>query len=369
MNADSRCATLDRVTVPEVPPVSYADTPRGKIAFQRIGEDGPVIVLVPPLAQHIEMMWEEPAFWRPIRRLATAFRVVQYDKLGTGLSDPSFAAATLEDRLEELRAVLDATAIDRCMLLGFSEGGVIALAGAHRFPDRVTGVAVVSTYSGRTAIREAAEYGPVPTPQAFKTFFLETVRRWGTEASATLADFVPSLRAVPKMARWIPRYERASASPKMIGALMQSGFSLDVAELLPTIRQPALVVHLKDDRVIPLAFGRQLAARLPHARLLELPGDDHFAWVSPNVDDIIDAIFAFGDAPRAVKRIAAVWDPWSALTPSEKRVAGLARRGLTNAEIAANLSLSLRTIENHLSRAYGKLGVRSRTELALLRRD
>jgi pimeloyl-ACP methyl ester carboxylesterase/DNA-binding CsgD family transcriptional regulator len=353
----------------DVPPVSYAETARGKVAFQRIGEEGPVLVLVPPLAQHIEMMWEEPAFWRPLRRLAAAFRVVQYDKLGTGLSDPSSGLSTLDDRLEELEAVLDAAGIERCLLLGISEGGVIALAAAHRWTTRVEGLVLLSTFSGRTAIREAGAHGPVPTPQAFKEFFVKLVERWGSEESATLPDFVPSLRAVPKMARWMPRYERASASPKMIGALMQSGFALDAGPLLPRVEQPALVVHLRDDRVIPVACGRMLAARLPGARLLELPGDDHFAWVSPSVDAIIDAIFSFGRVKGTARRIGAVWNPWSALTPMETRVAGLACRGLTNAEIAKSLSLSLRTVENHLSRAYAKLGVRSRTELALLRRD
>jgi pimeloyl-ACP methyl ester carboxylesterase/DNA-binding CsgD family transcriptional regulator len=355
------------VTSPEVPPVAYASTPRGKVAYQRIGAEGPWLVLVPPLAQHIEMMWEEPAFWRPLRRLATAFRVVQYDKLGTGLSDPSSGAATLDERLDELEAVLDAAQIDRCVVIGISEGGVIALAAADRFTERIERLVLMSTFSGRTAVREAAEYGAVPSPADFKAFFLSIVERWGSEQAATLADFFPTLGSVPRMARWLPRYERAAASPRMIGALMQSGFSLDATPLLPRISQPALVIHLTGDRVIPVACGRMLAARLPSARLVELPGDDHFSWVSPNVDEILDHVFAFGGGRGTPRRIGAVWDPWSALTPSEKRVAGLARRGFTNAEIAKRLTLSLRTVENHLTRAYAKLGVRSRTELALLR--
>ena len=369
MDGDRGCATLAGVSSPEVPAVSYAETPRGKVAFQRIGDAGPALVIVPPLAQHIEMMWEEPAFWRPIQRLAAAFRVVQYDKLGTGLSDPSSGLATLDERLEELAAVLDAAGLERCALLGISEGGVIALAAAERWKERIEGLVLLSTYAGNAALRDAAEFGPVPSPRVFKEFFSRVVERWGSEESATLDDFVPSLRAVPKMNRWIPRYERASASPKMIGALMQSGFTLDAGPLLSRIAQRALVVHLQGDRVIPVACARMLAARLSGARLVELEGDDHFAWVSPRVDQIIDEILAFGGVKRPSRRVGAVWNPWSALTPTEERVTGLARRGLTNAEIASSLTMSLRTVENHLSRAYAKLGVRSRTELALLRRD
>jgi DNA-binding CsgD family transcriptional regulator len=194
------------------------------------------------------------------------------------------------------------------------------------------------------------------------------VAHWGTESTLTLSDFAPSLRSIPAMTRWIPRYERAAASPAMIGALMASGLSLDATALLPDIEQPALVLHLAGDRVIPAAFGRMLGKRLKRARHVELEGEDHFSWVSPSIDQQLDLIFEFTGVTAQGPRVSAVWEPWSLLTPSERRVVGLAQRGLTNTEIALQLKLSSRTVENHLARAYGKLGVRSRTELALLSR-
>jgi DNA-binding NarL/FixJ family response regulator len=154
----------------------------------------------------------------------------------------------------------------------------------------------------------------------------------------------------------------------MIGTLMASGLSLDATPALAAVEQPALVLHLAGDRVIPPAFGRMLGHRLKRARYVELAGDDHFSWVSPSIDQQLDSIFEFTGVTGNGPRVSAVWEPWSVLTPSERRVVGLAQRGLTNTEIASQLDLSSRTVENHLARAYGKLGVRSRTELALLKR-
>lgn len=350
----------------ELPRIEFAGTGRGKVAFQVLGDAKAPFVLVPPLAQHIEMMWEQPVFWRPIKRLASAFRFVQYDKLGTGLSDPSNGAETLDQRLEELTAVLDAAGVQRAWLCGFSEGSVIALAAAARLPDRVAGLVLISGYSGSRALGDAAAYGPVPDRSAFRSFFERVVTHWGTESTLTLSDFAPSLRSIPTMPRWLPRYERAAASPAMIGALMASGLRLDATSSLANVTQPALVLHLAGDRVIPPAFGRMLAQRLPRARYVELPGDDHFSWASPSIDEQLDLIFDFTGANANAQRATAPWNAWSTLTPSERRIAGLAQRGLTNTEIAAQLKLSSRTVENHLARVYAKLGVRSRTELALL---
>jgi DNA-binding CsgD family transcriptional regulator len=152
----------------------------------------------------------------------------------------------------------------------------------------------------------------------------------------------------------------------MIGGLMKSGFGLDATDLLSLVKQRALVVHLSRDRVVPASFGKMLAALIPNARYVEFEGEDHFSWVSPHVDEIIDLLFEFVGVHGEGQRVRVVWDPWSVLTLSERRVVGLAQRGLTNGEIAVSLHISPRTVENHLTRAYSKLGVRSRTELALL---
>jgi pimeloyl-ACP methyl ester carboxylesterase/DNA-binding CsgD family transcriptional regulator/2-polyprenyl-6-methoxyphenol hydroxylase-like FAD-dependent oxidoreductase len=350
----------------QAPPVHYAASARGQIAYQELGE-GPAVVIVPPLAQHLEMMWEQPAFWRPLQRLASGFHLVLFDKLGTGLSDPAPSPSSRDDRVDELRAVLDATGLERAWLLGLSEGGIIALTAATgALAECVEGLLLVSTYSGNGALSRASAYGPVPERAHYRAFFDEVVARWGTDETVILRDFAPSLVSIPSMLRWVPRYERAAASPAMIGSLMKSGFGLDATELLPRVKQRALVLHLRGDRVIPASFAKMLAALIPNARYVEFDGDDHFSWISPRVDELIDQLFAFVGTRGDGQRVQTVWSPWSALTPSERRVVGLVQRGLSNAQIAGTLSISPRTVENHLNRAYSKLGVRTRTELALL---
>jgi pimeloyl-ACP methyl ester carboxylesterase len=160
MMAGTRMMNRGSIEWVDTPRIQFATTPRGKVAFQELGDANTAFVLVPPLAQHIEMMWEQPIFWRPIRRLASAFRFIQYDKLGTGLSDPSNGRASMDERLEELAAVLDAAGVERAWLGGFSEGGVIALAAAARMPERVAGLTLISTYSGLSRLLRAGR-GPL----------------------------------------------------------------------------------------------------------------------------------------------------------------------------------------------------------------
>jgi pimeloyl-ACP methyl ester carboxylesterase/DNA-binding CsgD family transcriptional regulator len=327
--------------------------------------DGPdVLVVIPPLAQNIEKMWEQPSFWRPIRRLATSVKFVHYDKLGTGLSDPIVDSASLEQRVDELTAVLDGVGAKRAWLLGLSEGGIVAVSAAATIPERVAGTILVNTTSGRGA-RPESRHGPVRSMSDTIAYFGAVADRWATRDSLVLADFAPSLRFVPGIEAWMESYERASASPAMIHALLGSSLALDATELLPRVRCPTLVVHHTRDRVIPISHGRALAERITGARFVEIDGDDHFAWVSPAVDELIDEVLVHIGATRTVAGNARGLTPWSTLTAAERRIARLAQRGLTNSEIAAAAGSSVRTVETQLTRIYAKLAVRSRTELAI----
>lgn len=363
----------------EVPDIRYVATPAGSIAWQVTGPvDAPPLVFVPPLAQHIEMMWQKAAFWRPITRLTTRVRMVQFDKLGTGLSDPVEQPHDLGERVDQVVAVMDAAGVERAAVLGLSEGGVTAAALAARHPDRVAALVLGDTLAGTADLDGVAAFGPLGAPADIIDFWQRFVAAWGTADTLTLTDFAPSLAADDAMRRWVPSYERASASPLLIGRWVRSALALDVTAELDAIEAPTLVIHLTGDRVIPVAHGRYLAHRIAGAELVELDGDDHFLWVSPVIDDAIDAIHAFldrhewalppgaGAAGAGTGEIRRHWDPYATLTPSERRCARLAQRGLTNAAIAETLGLSVRTVENHLSRSFTKLGVASRVELALL---
>ena len=349
----------------ERPRIRYASCGSARVAWQECGDGPETLVMIPPLAQHIEMLWEQPAFTRPIRRLATSLHFVLYDKLGTGLSDPRSCPARLDDRLNELLAVLDDTNTRQSWLLGLSEGGIIALAAAHHFPERICGLVLSSTTSGAGGFDRASSYGSMPTRADFLEFFDEVVAHWGTAATRSLTHFAPTVRTVPAMQRWIPAYERSSASPAMIGTLVRSSLALDADPFVENICQPTLVIHQTGDLVLPVAMGRMLADRLPGSRYVEVEGNDHFAWFSPTVDDQLDEFFDFIGVPIPSSRASAAWDPWATLTGTERRVARLVQLGLRNREIAATLGISRRTVENHLSRCYAKLSLRSRTELAL----
>jgi len=352
-----------------IPPIRFAASSRGGIAYQSVGDHEPSLLVVPPLAQNIEKMWEQPSFWRPIRRLASTVRFVHYDKLGTGASDPVSEPAGLDDRIAELIAVLDHAGVEQAWLLGLSEGGVIALAAAAQVPERVAGLILLGTSSGTGARPDPDRHGPARSPEETLRYFTAVADSWAEPSSLVLPDFAPSLRWVPGMDTWLPAYERAAASPAMIHALLASSLRLDSTPLLGEISQPTLVMHLSGDRVIPVSHGRFLADAIDGARLVVLDGDDHFAWVSPSIDEVIDEVFTvMGVEAQAGRRYRGL-TPWDTLTTAERRVARLVQRGFTNAEVARSSGGSVRTVETQLTRIYAKLDVRSRTELAIRPED
>lgn len=355
--------------MPTVPPLRFAPTVQGQVAFQVVGEDGPCLVIVPPLAQNIEKMWEQPAFWRPIRRLAGSARFVHYDKLGTGLSDPVDEPAPIEGRVAELVAVLDAVPVESAWLVGLSEGGIIAIATAGLAAQRVAGLVLINTTSGAGARPDPSRHGAVRPAAETVAFLTAVADRWATPSSLVLDDFAPSLRGIPGIEAWSQAYERAAASPAMIHALVASGMRLDATAHLSAIDLPTLVVHHRRDRVIPAGHGRFLADAIAGARFVDIDGDDHFAWVAPDVDGLLDEILAFIGASLGARRSAGSLTPWDTLTGAERRVARLVQRGLTNAEISGVTGAAVRTVETQLTRIYAKLAVRSRTELAIRAED
>lgn len=357
----------------DAPSIQYARTPAGAVAWQECGRpDAAPLICTPPLVQHLEMMWERAAFWRPVLRFASRVRYIQYDKLGTGLSDPVDEPADLAGRVEQLIAVLDSAGVDQATVMGFSEGGTTAMATAAWHPQRVAALVLVSAVPGTSDLVGVSAYGPVPPLDEIRRFWDEFSEKWGRQDTMTLTHIAPSVLADPAMRVWMPRYERAAASPALIHRWVQSALTLDATELLPSIAVPTLIVHQIDDRIVPVAAGRYLADRIAGARYREFPGVDHFVWLSPDCDDYIDAIHEFlaehglATADAASGRSRSLWDPYDTLTPGERRCVRLAQRGLPNATIAESLGLSVRTVENNLSRAFSKLGVRSRVELALL---
>jgi len=267
-------------------PVSYARVRGVSLAYQTWGAGSATIVAIPPLAQNIELTWERPEFRTMLERLGSFARVLHFDKRGTGASDRTACMPTMDERVDDLRAVMDHAGIERAHLLGVSEGGPMALALAATYPDLVDGVVLMS--SG------ARIYGDVTGQElaAVREWSEAFAERWGTEDSMTLEVFAPSLASDPGYRAWEPRYERQSASPAAMRELLEMNEAIDVRPLLASITAPVLVLHRRGDRAISVERSREVASGAPCARLVELDGDDHMAQAG-DVHAWLDHVEAF----------------------------------------------------------------------------
>jgi pimeloyl-ACP methyl ester carboxylesterase/DNA-binding SARP family transcriptional activator len=262
-------------------PIRFARVDGVAIAYQTWGH-GPVdVVAVPPLAQNIELAWERPEYQAFFARLGAFARVLHFDKRGTGASDRSARLPTIDQRVEDLVAVMDAAGLARAHLLGLSEGGPVAIALAATYPERVETLALFG--SGARTVGDETEEEREARRAGNRYFH----RRWGTEDTVTLDVFAPSVADDPSYRAWEPRYERQSATPAALGELLDVAEAIDVRPLLGAISVPTLLLHRRDDRVVPVARARETAALLPGARLVELDGVDHFPHVG-DVDGWVD---------------------------------------------------------------------------------
>jgi pimeloyl-ACP methyl ester carboxylesterase/DNA-binding CsgD family transcriptional regulator len=340
------------------PETHYAKSGGLRVAYQVTGE-GPDLVMVPGLVSHLEIQWRDPGYRRFVRSLSSFCRLVRFDKRGTGLSDPVAEPPTLDQRVADLMAVISAARCRRPVVLGFSDGGpmAITLAADHR-----------------RSVRALILYGTSPRrPPGWAMRQLRVMaRQWGRgDALAPLV--APTLAGEVARRDWAV-FERAAASPGMIRALVESLTVTDVRSRLAEVAVPALVVHRRAD-FVPFSEAELMARGIRGARLVALEGSDHIPWVG-DVSGVLSVIAEFvGEvAGRPPERVAAVpaarprrpATGWEALTDAERRVADLVAGGLANGEVAERLYLSRYTVETHLKHVFAKLGLSSRTELAAL---
>ena len=280
----------------DVPEVRYARSGDVHVAYQTFGT-GPHLVAAPPFIQNLEMLWEDPTGGYPrfLRRLAEYRTVTILDKRGTGLSDRVPGMVGVEERMDDLRAVMDAVGAERATLTGVSEGGPLALLFAATYPERVESLVLVNT-TARFVASPDHPYGP--SPEVFDRFIVELVAKWGTEESIFIPFWTPSLQGDPTIRAWMARYERAGASPGAIREHMAWVREIDVRAALPALTCPILQLQRVDDGIVTLAQGRKLAEALPHVTYVELPGGDHPPWVG-DVDGVLDEIEQFLTGERA----------------------------------------------------------------------
>jgi class 3 adenylate cyclase len=259
------------------------------IAYQVVG-DGPFdLVYVPGWVSNIELMWEEPGLARFLERLASFSRLILFDKRGTGLSDPvpTDGLPTLEERMDDVRAVMDAVGSERAALLGHSEGGNMCVLFTATYPERTTALILVGCYAKRI---RSDDYPWAPTVEVRAQQIEETEATWGS--AEAFRELAPSKVKDQAFQRWIGRYLRQSASPKAAAALLRMNSQIDVRDVLPTIGVPTLLLYRTDDADVHVDEGRYIGDRIPGAKFVELPGEDHLMWTG-DVDALLDEVEEF----------------------------------------------------------------------------
>ena len=264
----------------------YAKSGDVHIAYRVFGDGPHDIVLMPGTLSHVEMYWELPANEHILKRLTSFARVIVFDKRGQGLSD-RVAEQTLEERIGDVRAVLDAAGSKRTAVFAWSEGGPMALMFAATYPERTSALVMFGTFASMKAEPWAL------SQEQFDLFLAALDEHWGEGVLVPIN--APSMRGNKAFIQWFGRLERASSSPGGIQALFRADYESDVRHVLPSIRVPTLILHRNDDSTIPVACGRDMAQKIPGAKYVELPGEDHLlqALDQELLDLLLDEIEEF----------------------------------------------------------------------------
>jgi len=335
--------------VPVKQVVRFAATPAGRIAYSVVGS-GPPIVYLLGWVSHLGLAWEMPSHRRFVEALAQEHTVIRYDKVGCGLSDRPRQVFTLESELETLDALIGQLGLKRYILFGSCEGGQVAAAHAARNPDAVATLIVYGSCA------RGGDLAPDPVKRSILSLI---VAHWGL-GSRVLADiWFPGAPA--EVTDMFARLQRAAATAEMASALLDMFYRIDVNDILPTIRVPTLVVHRRGSRAVHFELGREVASLIPGAQLAALEGR-------------LQPIYAEGEDVAAATILSFLRDragggaqvsPAGRLTDRELQVVSLIAEGLTNAAIAQVLGVSVRTVDAHVEHVRTKLGVRSRTQMAV----
>ncbi|HEY5402920.1 MAG TPA: alpha/beta fold hydrolase [Pyrinomonadaceae bacterium] len=283
-------ATHDFENTPfHLPETQYARSGEVNIAYQVVGDAPLDLVFVMGWVSHMEYFWREPRFAKFLMRLASFSRLILFDKRGTGLSDrvPIHELPTLEQRMDDVRTVMEAVGSEKAALVGVSEGGPMCSLFAATYPEKTLALVMIGTYAKRIC---DDEYPWAPTTEQRQHFFEEMREQWGGPVG--IEERAPSVANDPKFRDWWATYLRMGASPGAAVALTQMNAEIDVRRVLPTIRVPSLVIHRTGDLLLKIDEGRFVADCIPGSKFVELPGDDHLPFVGDQ-DAILDEVEEF----------------------------------------------------------------------------
>ncbi len=265
----------------------YARSGDVNIAYQVVG-DGPIdLVLTFGWVSHLAYVWEEPSIARFLDRMAAFTRLILYDKRGTGMSDRVHPLPTLEQRMDDVRAVMDAAGSRRAAVMGISEGGVMSTLFAATYPERTLALIINGSYPSALS-RPGYPWGM--TKEMYDNRIARVPEVWGTGWG--MEGYAPSQLTNPEVGAWWGKFTQISATPADAQNLLATNFLIDIRDVLPTIRVPTLIVHARGDKVAPIEAGRYFAEHIPGARLLEFDSIDHWFYFR-DADIVIGEIQEF----------------------------------------------------------------------------
>ena len=276
------------------PDTKYARSGDVHIAYQIFGDGPAEMVLAPGFISQIDNYWDDPHFNRWLTAMGNHARIAMFDKRGTGLSDQVPNLPGMDERMDDVRAVMDAAGFEKPTVMGISEGGSLASLFAATNPGRVSGLILYGSFA-----RFSSWF---PNDDALQQLFDYVESSWGTGNSA--GSFAPSMVGDETFRAWWGKFERLGATPRAVVDLMRMNKEIDISEIVPSIAVPTLVIHRSEDTLIDIEAGRFLATHIPGARYLELPGEDHLPWVGDNTAQIAEAVGDFlsgltgGDTPE-----------------------------------------------------------------------
>lgn len=331
-----------------------------EIAYTVTG-DGPPVVMLPSWLTHLEYQWRSVA-WQPwLHALSKRYRLIRYDPRGCGLSDRNVQDLAFESWVRDFGAVVDAVGLDRFSLIGICQGGPIAIEFAARQPGRVGRLVLHGTYArGRNRRTVPLE------PQKAKVMLELMELGWAQEDHAFMRVFATQFQpdgSVEHLRSWC-ELQRMAASAAGAVQLTRVMFDVDVQESAASLTCPTLVIHPERDAAVPLEEGRLLAQIIPGARFLPLDSSNHFLLArEPAWATLVENLYAFLPPPACED------GSFAELTERERELLDFLAQGLDNHQIAAHLDISEKTVRNHVSSIFAKLGVESRARAVVIARE
>jgi pimeloyl-ACP methyl ester carboxylesterase/DNA-binding CsgD family transcriptional regulator len=345
----------------------FCTAPDGvRIAYALTG-DGPPLVKAANWLSHLEFDWVSPVWRHWLLELSRDNTLIRYDERGNGLSDREVEDLGFEAWVSDLETVVDARGLERFPLVGMSQGGAVALTYAVRHPERVSQLILYGAFARGWRMRDT-------TPQQkreYETLVSLMQVGWGSN-NPVFRDVFANLMmpdATPEQARWFVELQHASASPEEAVRLRQTAYAIDVVELARQVRVPTLILHGRADAAVPIAEGKYLAELIPGARFVELESKNHVLVENePAWTRFLSEVRSFIGCEK--QRIASQPDaPFAHLTTRERDVLELLAQGLDNTTIAARLSISEKTVRNHVSTIFDKLQLKNRSQAIVRARE